>query len=86
MHGAGVRAMGKLMDRVMSHANPNDKKLAAYAKKELRPIIPLCHWTSGKWPELGGMQWNEIQNVPRHINLLSNYLVRAYLNGRGTRR
>jgi DGQHR domain-containing protein len=86
MHGAGVRAMGKLMDRVMSHANPHDKKLAAYVKKELRPIVPLCHWTSGKWPELGGMQWNEIQNVPRHINLLSNYLVRAYLNGRGTRR
>ncbi len=32
---------------------------------------------------LGGVSWNEIQNVPRHIRLLSNVLIRAYLEAKG---
>jgi hypothetical protein len=27
---------------------------------------------------LDGIKWNDIQNVPRHINLLSSVIIRAY--------
>ena len=30
------------------------------------------------------MNWDEVQNVPRHINELSNYLIRTYHNVRIT--
>jgi len=43
----------------------------------------VCRWTEGSWDELGGLKWNEVQNVPRHINLLANVLVRAYLKAKG---
>ena len=33
-----------------------------------------CRWTGGQWEELG-MNWNDIQSVPRHIRMLSDYLV-----------
>lgn len=79
MHGAGIRAMGRLMDRVMSHVDPRDPNATRYAKRELKLVIPTCRWTKGCWEDLGNLAWNEVQNVPRHINMLSNYLVRQYL-------
>lgn len=85
MHGAGVRAMGKLMDRVMAPIDPTSHGVVGHVQHELRSIIPVCQWTSGKWPGLGDLNWNEIQNVPRHIRMLSNVLVRTYVQGRGAR-
>lgn len=82
MHGTGIRAMGRLMDRVMSAFDPKDPRLAARAEDELRAVAPVCRWTAGRWDELG-LAWNEVQNVPRHLRLVSNFLVRAYLHGRG---
>jgi len=83
MHGAGIRAMGKLMDRVMSSINPASHGLVAHVQHELRSLVPVCHWTAGRWTELGDLNWNEVQNVPRHIRMLSNILVRSYVQGRG---
>lgn len=82
MHGTGIRAMGRLMDRVMSAFDPKDPQLATRAEQELQVVAPACHWTAGRWDDLG-LDWNEIQNVPRHLKLVSNFLVRAYLHGRG---
>lgn len=82
MHGAGIRAMGRLMDKVMSVVRPGPD-MKARAEEELRRIAPWCRWTGGEWEELGGMAWNELQNVPRHISVLSNYLIRKYLEARG---
>ena len=79
MHGAGVRAMGRLMDRIMGPVRPSDRGLVEYAERELKTVAPHCQWTSGKWEDLGGLRWNEIQNVPRHIRLLSSYLIRLYV-------
>jgi hypothetical protein len=84
MHGAGIRAMGRLMDRVMAGVNGRDSKAMTFAQHELRRIAPLCRWTDGVWEELNDLPWNDIQNVPRHIRVLSNYLIRAYLMSRGT--
>lgn len=82
MHGTGIRAMGRLMDRVMSAFDPKDPRLAARAEDEVRIVAPACRWTAGRWDEIG-LTWNEVQNVPRHLRLVSNFLVRAYLHGRG---
>ncbi len=71
MHGAGLRSMGRLMDRVMSSVDPHSPHALAHVKHELQTIAPVCHWTSGRWSELGDLQWNEIQNVPSsHPNAL----------------
>lgn len=83
MHGAGIRAMGRLMDRIMSSNNVRGQKGIKKVEQELKRIAPVCHWTSGQWEDLGGIRWNEIQNVPRHISVLSNYLVRAYVESLG---
>ena len=83
MHGAGLRAMGRLMDRVMSSVDPRSPHALTHVKHELQVIAPVCRWTSGRWAELGDLQWNELQNVPRHIRMLSSFLIRAYVQNRG---
>ena len=79
MHGAGIRAMGRLMDRVMSSVRADEKNAAQLVKRELLRVKDVCRWTDGEWEELGGLKWNEVQNVPTHVKVLSNFLVRAYL-------
>ena len=80
MHGVGMRAMGRLMDRMMSSFNSRDPRCRRQLTADLVALKPLCHWTDGYWEGLGGQQWNELQNVPRHINVLSNFLIRSYLH------
>ena len=82
MHSAGLRAMGRLMDRVMASVDPTDAKAPTRIRKELARLRPVCHWTSGAWEKCGGLQWNEVQNVPSHVRALSNFLLRAHLAGR----
>lgn len=82
MHGAGIRAMGRLMDRIMGWHRPAEGDPTAYAIRELARIAPICRWTRGEWAELG-LAWNEIQNVSRHIRMLTDVLVRNYVHQRG---
>ncbi len=74
MHSAGIEAMGLLLDRIMSRAAPGTD-LNAHAYDALSRIAPHCRWTSGRWTELQ-RDWNEIQNLPRDIKLLSGHLAR----------
>ncbi|MCG6157724.1 DGQHR domain-containing protein DpdB [Rubinisphaera margarita] len=85
MHGAGIRAMGRLMDRIMPFVVSGETGSVAQVKRELKLIAPVCRWTKGRWEEMDGLRWNEVQNVPRHIHMLSNVLIRAYLQARGNR-
>ncbi|MGE0131491.1 MAG: DGQHR domain-containing protein DpdB [Blastocatellales bacterium] len=82
MHGVGIRAMGRLMDRVMPMIELEAPRAQAMVKRELGRIQPFCRWTGGVWEGLGGLRWNEIQNLPTHHRMLSNFLIRAYLNKR----
>ncbi len=84
MHSAGLRAMGRLMDRVMASINPSDPHATTTVRRELARIHPFCRWTSGSWEEMGGLRWNEVQNVPSHVRMLSNVLIRAHLGSRRT--
>ena len=81
MGGVGIRAMGRLMDRVMAQVDPTDPHASEQARREVSRIAPSCHWTSGTWSELG-LAWDDLQNVPKHISALSNVLARAYLAAR----
>ena len=85
MHGAGIRAMSRLLERVVVHVDLRGKDPIPAVERELARIAPLCRWTSGTWEDLG-LPWNELQNVSRHINALSNYLVRAYMEAQGPAR
>jgi DGQHR domain-containing protein len=82
MHGVGIRSMSRLMDRVMVGIIPSDEGATATVAKELELIVPVCAWTSGSWKELGGVPWNSLQNVPRDMKLLSNFLIRAYIQAK----
>lgn len=79
MHSVGLRAMGKLMDRAMAATNVNDPRLEARLRRELSRLKPRCRWTSGTWEELGGLDWNELQNVTSHVRMLTDFLQRVYL-------
>jgi DGQHR domain-containing protein len=80
MHGAGIRAMGRLMDRMMTLARPEDKRFQKKLRKDLERLRAVCRWTSGTWEPLGSLEWNEVQNVPSHIRALSDHLVRTYMS------
>lgn len=83
MHGIGIRAMGRLMDRVMAGIDLSSPTKVEHACREVGRIAPLCRWTTGTWDELGA-RWNDLQNTPRHISTLSNYLVRAYIQAKAS--
>jgi DGQHR domain-containing protein len=81
MGGVGIRAMGRLMERVMAHVDAEAVTAIADAEVELQVIVDACCWTKGVWPELN-LPWDELQNTPRHISALSNYLARVYVTNR----
>jgi DGQHR domain-containing protein len=85
MHGAGIRAMGRLMDRIMASIDARQPGAREQVDADLALLAPHCHWTEGRWDGLG-MRWNEIQNVPRHIHELSSFLMRTYLQERAGQR
>jgi DGQHR domain-containing protein len=84
MHGAGIRSMGRLMDRVMAGVNPRDARATDLVERELHRVAPICRWSDGHWQDLNEIPWNDIQNVPRHIRMLSNLLIRTYVQSKGT--
>jgi hypothetical protein len=77
----GIRGMSRLMERIMAHVDLTADDPVVKTRTELQRIAPLCHWRDGTWPELN-TPWNELQNTPRHISALSNFLVRNYVAAR----
>ncbi|MGV8118909.1 MAG: DGQHR domain-containing protein DpdB [Candidatus Xenobiia bacterium LiM19] len=79
MHGVGIRAMGKLMDKIMPSIDCRLSDAEKLAITELNYISGFCRWADGNWRDLGNIAWNEIQNTSRHVHCISDYLVRTYL-------
>ena len=80
MHGAGVVAMGFLMDTIADRHRRTKELSSRVFENDLKPMKDVCRWTEGYW-EFGPddrLKWNELQNVPRHIQMLSNYLLIQY--------
>ena len=52
----------------------------AQFQADLEPLEPVCRWTAGTWDFGPGRQrrWNDVQNTPRDVRLLSDHLTRQY--------
>ncbi len=81
MHGAGIRAMGLLMDRILVIVDPRSPSAPTEIRKQLDLVAPYCRWTSGTWDQIN-VAWDAVENVPGQIQTLSNYLIRVYLDAR----
>jgi DGQHR domain-containing protein len=79
MHSVGILAVGRLMDRVMGSVSLRNPKAPAQVRADVARIKSVCRWTEGRWDELDA-EWNELQNVPRHVRGLTEFLVRTYLS------
>jgi DGQHR domain-containing protein len=80
MHGAGILAMGYVMDAI-GDRHRNGKPLNDKAfRRDLEPLRDVCRWTDGYWDFGPGRQrkWNELQNTSKDIQLLANYLLVHY--------
>ncbi len=79
-HGAGIVAMGFVMDAIVDRHRESGIPTQEQFKEDLEPLVEMCRWTDGYWEFGPGAQrkWNEIQNIPRDIQLLANYLLVQY--------
>lgn len=80
VHGAGIISMGLLMDAIADRHRAKSIPDEELFVKDLTPMHQVCRWTEGYWDFGPGQQrkWNEIQNTPKDIQLLSNYLLVQY--------
>lgn len=80
MHGAGVVALGLLMDAIADRHRSIGIPTISHFRDDLAPLAPHCRWTDGYWDFGPGQQrkWNEVQNTTKDIALLSNFLLIKY--------
>lgn len=80
VHGVGIVALGSVMDEIAYELREEGIPSARLMQQHLALIAPFCRWTHGIWDFAPDDQrrWNELQNTPRDIKLLSDYLVRTY--------
>jgi len=72
-HGAGIVSMGFIMDFLYSTHSATKAKDFEIGLELLKPYTA---WTSGTWPITGcEIPWNDIQNTPQDIDLLTRHLV-----------
>jgi DGQHR domain-containing protein len=84
MHGVGIVSMGLLMDsitdRILQAGEASRIPTREQYEADLSPLRNLCHWTAGTWtfgPQLR-RKWNELQNTPKDITLLADWLLEEY--------
>ena len=80
-HGVGIISMGYIMDTM---AFRFDQEWEVVPKQvfldELKLVGKEIPWTNGNW-RLGPnmiLPWNEVQNTNKHINLITNFIIRKY--------
>jgi hypothetical protein len=72
-HGAGIVAMGFVMD--LLYTTQGATKVEHF-EPVLELLKPYTAWTSGTWPIAGyEVPWNDIQNTPQDIDVLTRHLV-----------
>ena len=84
-HGCGMLAIGYLMEEIAHTVGTETKDRRAAFRHELAKIEGSCAWTAGEWvlaPDFR-RRWNDIQNTPKDIALLTNYLLASYRKARG---
>lgn len=72
-HGSGIVAMGFVMDLLFTNQGANTKEAF---RPGLELLKPYTAWTSGTWKMKDyEMPWNDIQNTPSDIDILTRHLV-----------
>lgn len=80
MHGVGVISMGFVMDAITDRYSRSGLPTLRDFTSDLDGIAGICRWTHGYW-DFGPhnqRKWNELQNTPKDIQLLTNYLLFEY--------
>lgn len=79
MHGAGVVAMGYVMDAIADRYRQQKPTIEMF-KDDLMPLVDVCSWTHGYWDFGGGdiRKWNEVQNTSKDVFRLANLLLIEY--------
>lgn len=80
VHGAGIIAMGFLMDAILDRHYDVEVPTTETFAAEIRTIEDVCRWTRGFWEFGQGQErrWNELQNTSKDTQLLSNHLLLTY--------
>lgn len=80
MHGAGIVSMGFVMDAISERYRSKGLPTKKHFLSDLEPLKSVCRWTDGYWEFGPGAQrkWNELQNTPKDVQLLANYLLGQY--------
>lgn len=81
-HGIGIISLGYLMDAIADKYKSLEIPPKELFQAELNKIKKHCAWTQGSWDFGGGNKrnWNDLQNISKDIELISNYLLIAYKN------
>lgn len=77
-HGLGILSLGFLMDAIAERFEGREPSVDEF-RADLELIAPLCAWTGGTW-KLGPYRrkWNDVQNTPRDVQMIADYLLSAY--------
>jgi DGQHR domain-containing protein len=79
-HGAGVISLGFVMDAIGDRFRGTQLPMEKDFARNLEPLAGACRWTEGYWDFGVGVtrKWNEVQNTPKDIQVLANYLLVQY--------
>jgi len=79
-HGIGIIALGYLMDSIADKYRSVEIPPVEVFIGELSALRPFCAWTEGQWDFGNGIKksWNDIQNLTKDIELVSNFLLMKY--------
>jgi len=80
VHGAGIVAMGHLMDSIADRLHPDLVLQSDCYETEVSKIRDECAWMRGDWHLKNGevRKWNQIQNVSRDVQLLADHIADIY--------
>jgi DGQHR domain-containing protein len=80
MHGVGIVSLGFVMDAIADRYRRITAPSVDEFAGDLAAIKDVCRWTHGYW-QFGPQaqrKWNDLQNTPKDVNLLTNYLLFEY--------
>lgn len=81
MHGAGIVAMGYVMDAIADRYRSTPLTTELF-QQDLKPLVEaqIFSWTRGYWDFGGGdiRKWNEVQNTSKDVFRLANLLLVEY--------
>jgi len=82
MHGAGIVSLGFIMDAISDRYSYTQIPTEEIFLQDLQILKPIFRWTHGYWDFGPGAQkkWNDIQNTPKDIQTLANFLLMQYKN------